>query len=84
MLIDRIIKFKLKGPGPHSRSSTPKLVIFMINQKFLKENLRVDYYLPLKYCRKQCVLLPSISAQSLAQFDTKIQDFKRVLELNCK
>ena len=33
MLIEQIIEFKLKGPGP------PKLVIFMTNQKFSKKIL---------------------------------------------
>ena len=43
-----MIEFILRGPGPPGRTYTPKLVIFTANQKFLKENLRVDYYVPLK------------------------------------
>ena len=42
MLIEQIIEFELTGPGPPSRTSTPKLVIFMTKQKFLKEDLRLD------------------------------------------
>ena len=31
MLIEQIIEFELKGPGPPSCTSTPKLVIFITN-----------------------------------------------------
>ena len=48
------------------------------------ENLRVDYYLLLKYCTRQCTLFPSTWDKPLAKFNAKMQDFKRVLDLNCK
>ena len=32
--------------------------LFHENTKISKENLRVDYYLLLKYCRRQCPLRP--------------------------
>ena len=50
MLIKQIIEFELREHGPLSGTCTPKLVIFMTKQKSLKEVLRVDYYLLLKYC----------------------------------
>ena len=84
MLIEQIIKFELRGPGPPGRTCTPKLVIFMTKQESLQEDLRVDYYLLLKYCRRQCILLPTTWAKSLTEFNAKMQDFKCVLSLNCK
>ena len=59
-------------------------LIFMTKQKIFKENLRVDYDLLQKYSRKQCTLLPPTWAKSHAKFNTKMQDFKRVLDLNYK
>ena len=84
MLIKQIIKFKLRGPGPPARTYTTKLVIFRAKQKSFREDHSVDYYLLLQYCRKQCILLPSTRAKSLAKFNTKMQDFERVVDLNCK
>ena len=57
MLIQQIIEFELRGLGPLGRASTSKLFIFLIKQKSLKEDRGVDYYLLLKYCRGQCILL---------------------------
>ena len=42
MLIEQIIEFELKGPGPLNRTC-PKLVIFVTKQKSFKEDLRVDF-----------------------------------------
>ena len=43
MLIEQIIEFELRVPGPSGRASTPvKLIICTTKQKFLKENLRVN------------------------------------------
>ena len=49
-----------------------------------KENTRLDCYLLLKYCRRQCTLLPLTCAKSLTKFKPKMLDFKHVLDLNCK
>ena len=84
MCIEQIIEFELREAGPPGRTCTLKLVIFMTKQNFLKEGLLVDYYLLLKYCRRQCILLPPTCVKSLIKFNTKMQDFKRVLDLNCK
>ena len=49
------------------------------------ENVRVDYYLLLKYCWRQCTLyFPYTWAKSRTKFNLKMQGFKRVLGLNCK
>ena len=53
-----------------------QLVIFMTKQKSLKENLRVDYYLLLKYCSRQCTWLSPTWAKSLTKFNTQMQDLK--------
>ena len=79
MLIEQ--RFKLKGPGhiytPISGCFHDKAIIF-------KENIRLDCYLLLKYCRRQCFSLTSTWAKPLTKFNPKMQDFKRVLDLNCK
>ena len=59
MLIEQIIEFELKEPGPLGRACTPTTSYFHDKTKLSKANLRVDYYLLLKYCRRQCTLLPS-------------------------
>ena len=66
------------------RTYTPTAGYFHDKTKTSKENLRVDYYLPLKYCRRQCTLLSPTWAKSLTKFNPKRHDFKRVLDLNCK
>ena len=50
MLIEQIIEWP-EAPG---RTCTPIIGYFYDKTKLSKENLRVDYYLLLKYCRKQC------------------------------
>ena len=84
MLIILIIEFELRGPGPPGRICTPTTVYFYDKTKISKANLRVDYYLPLKYCTKQCTLLSPTWAKSITKFNPKMQNFKRVLDLNCK
>ena len=52
MLIKKIIEFELRGPdGPLAVHVLIQFVLFMTKQK---ESLGVNYYLPLKYCKKQC------------------------------
>ena len=58
MLIKQIIEFEWRGPRPLGRTCTPITAYFHDKPKISKENLRVDYYLLLKYCRRQRVLLP--------------------------
>ena len=84
MLIEQIIKSELREPVPPGRTCTPTTGYFNDKTKIYKENLRVDYYLQLKLCRRKCILLPPTCAKSFSKFNTKIQDFKRVLDINCK
>ena len=52
MLIEQIIEFELS----FFRDIT---IYFHDKAKISLENLRVDYYLVLKYCRRQCSFLSS-------------------------
>ena len=81
MFIEQI--FELREPGLSGRICTPTTGRFQDKTIIFKENIRVDCYLLLKYCRRQCTLLPFTRAKSLAKFNPKMQDFKCVLNLNC-
>ena len=61
-----------------------QLVIFMTKQKSLKEDLRLDYYLLLKDCTRQTILFSPTRAKLRTKFNPQMQDFKLVLDLNCK
>ena len=66
MLIKQIIEFQLRGPGPPGRTCTPITGSLHDKTKILKENLRGNnYYLLLKYCRRQCALLTPTWTKSL-------------------
>ena len=58
MLIEQIIEFQLSGPGPPGSTCTPITGQLHDKTKMSNENLRVDYYLLLKYCRREYALLP--------------------------
>ena len=81
MLIEQ--KFESRGPGHPGRICTPVTGCFHYKTITSQENFRVDCYSRLKYCRKQCTLLPPTWTKSLAKFNPKMQDFKRVSDLNC-
>ena len=82
MLIEQI--FELRGPGSPGGICTPITACFHDKTIISKENIRLHSYLQLKYCRRQGTLLPPTWAKSLTKFNPKMQDFKRVLYLNCK
>ena len=85
MLIERIIELQLRGPGPPNQTCTPITGYFHDKTKVSEENLRVDYYLLLKCCQRQCtLLLPTWISHLQLKFNSKMQDVKRVLDLNCK
>ena len=86
MLIEEIIKFKLRGPGSLSHICTPATGYFYDKTKICKENYRMDCYLLQKCCTRQRSLLSLTWAKSLTKFNHKMQDFKRVLNLGltCK
>ena len=56
MLIEQI--FELRGPGPSGRIYTPIAGCFYDKTIISKENIRLDCCLLLKYCRRQCTLIP--------------------------
>ena len=76
MLIEKIIEFQLWGPGPVGRICTPTTGYFHDKTKISQKNLRVDHYLQLKYCRRQCTLLSVTWAKSLTKFNSEILDFR--------
>ena len=65
MLIKQVIAFQLREPGPPGRTCTPITGLLHDKTKILKENLRADYYLLLKYCRTQYALLTPTWTKSL-------------------
>ena len=90
MLIEQI--FELRGPGPPGRVCIPITGCFHDETIIPKENIRLVCYLLLKYgllftakiLQKAMHLLPPTWAKSLTKFNPKMQDVKRVLDLNCK
>ena len=79
MLIEQIIKFESRVPGPLIVHIFLKLVIFMTKQKSSEPNLRV-HYLMLKMLQKAMYLdFPDVGR--VTKFNPKMQDFKRVLDL---
>ena len=58
MLIEKTTEFQLKGPRPFGRTCTPTTGKLHDETKISKENLREDYYLLLKHCRRQYAVLP--------------------------
>ena len=81
MFIEQI--FELRELGPPGRIC---IITGCFHDKTMifKENIGLVCYLLLKYCRRQCTLLPPTWAKSLTKFNPKMLDFKRVLDLNCK
>ena len=82
MLIEQIIKFQLRWPGAPRCTCASQLLISMTKQKHQRKIL--GYHLLLKYCWSQYTLFPPTWAKSITKFNTKVQDFKRILDLNCK
>ena len=64
MLIEEIIEFELRMFGPPGRTCISTTGFFHDKTKILRANPRVDCYLLLKYCRRQCTLLPPYLCQS--------------------
>ena len=69
------------SPG---RICTPITGCFHDKTKISTTNFQVDCFLPLKYCRRQCTLLSLTWAKSVTKFISKMQYFKRFLDLNSK
>ena len=84
MFTKQIFDFELRGSGPPGRTCTPKLVIFITKQKPLKEDLRVEYCFPAEILLEAMYLTSHYQGQITYKVYPKMQDFKRVLGLNCK
>ena len=82
MFIEQTIKFEFRGLVLLGRVCTPATGYFYDKTKLSKENLRVDYYLLLKYCRRECILL----SPTRVKLHTKYQNARslNVLDLTCK
>ena len=79
MLIEQIIEFESRVPGPLVVHIFLKLVIFMTKQKSSNANLRV-HYLKLKMLQKAMYLdFPDLG--QVTKFNPTMQDFKCVLDL---
>ena len=64
MFIEQNIKFEFRVLVPLGRKRTPATGCFYDKTKISKKNFRVDYYLLLKYCSRQCTLLSHARAKS--------------------
>ena len=69
MLIEYISE--LRGPGPPGRICTVITGCFHDKTIISKESIRLDCYLLLKYCRRQCTLLPPTLANHLQNLTPK-------------
>ena len=85
MLVEQIIEIQLRGYGPPERTCTFMNDYVHDKTKISEQNFRVDSNLLLKYCKRQGTLLSLPGPNHLQlKFNTKLQDLKRVLDLNCK
>ena len=73
MLIEQIVDFELRRPAPYSRICTPTSTTgyFYDKTKISKANLRVDYYLLLKYWWRQYTVLSPTWAKPLTNLTPK-------------
>ena len=79
MLIEQIIEFESRVPGPLVVRIFLKLVIFMTKQKSSKANIQV-HYLMLKMLQKAMYLdFPDLG--QVTKLNPKMQNFKCVLDL---
>ena len=69
MIMEHINEFEFRGPGPPARICSPTTGYFQDKTKIAKENLRVDHYLLLQYCRRQCIVLPPTWAKLHSKFN---------------
>ena len=81
MLIEQIIEFESRVPGPLVVLHIfLKLVIFMTKQKSSKANLRVHYLMPKMLQKAMNLDFPDLG--QVTKFNPKMQDFERVLDLS--
>ena len=73
MLIEQITE--LRGSGPPGRICTAITRCFHEKTIISKENIRLDYFLLLKYCRRLCTLLPLPGPNHLQHLTPKCKIF---------
>ena len=84
MLIEQIVELQLRGPGPPGLTCTSVTGYFHDKTKISKENLRVGFHLLLNVARDNATYLPLPGPNHVQfNFNTKMQNVKRVLDLNC-
>ena len=82
MLIEQIIEHQLRGPGPPGRTCTPITGYFHDKTKTSKENLLIYCY---NVARDNAPYFPLRGPNHFQlKFNSKMQDVKCVLDLNCK
>ena len=79
MIIEQIIEFETRLPGPLVVHIFLKLVIFMTKQQSSKVNLRVHHLMQKMWHKAMCLDFPDLG--QVTKFNPKMQDFKRVLDL---
>ena len=85
MLIERIIELQLRGPGPPGEHVFLQLVIFMTKQKSLRKIFEWIVIYCCNVARDHAPYFPLPGPNHLQlKFNSKMQDVKRVLDLNCK
>ena len=80
MLIEQ--NFEFMGPGPPGRICIPITGCFHDKTKISKKDFRLLF--TAKILQKAKYFTSPIWAKSLTKFNPKMQDFKCVLDLNCK
>ena len=84
MLTEQSIGFELRVPGPLAVHELLQLVVFMTKQKLPRNIFEWIILLFTSKILQEAMYLTSPTwAKSLAKFNTKMQDVKRVLDLNC-
>ena len=81
MRIEQIIEFELKVPKPLVVRVFLKLIIFMTKQKSPRRIFDWIYYLMRKVLKKAMNLTSPDQSQVTKKFNTKMQNFKIVLDL---
>ena len=69
--MNKLLNLHLREPGFPGRTCTPITGYFHDQTKISLANLRVDYYLRLKYYRRQDTTLPLTWARSFTKFNAK-------------
>ena len=82
MLIEQI--FDLRGPGPPGRRCTPIISCFHNKTIISKNKFLSGLLFTAKILQEAMYFTSPTRAKSLAKFNPRMQDFKSILDLNCK